>query len=103
MTSVLELSARAALCRQLARREPDSKDLWLAEAERWSHLEPESGAATATRHHQPAGTWCWIVIPKYKPPDVGRTGVRFEFCSATGRDELEELLSGLSAEADNPH
>jgi hypothetical protein len=38
MTSSLELSARAALCRQLARREPNSKILWLAEAERWSRL-----------------------------------------------------------------
>ena len=38
MTSFLEFSARAALCRQLARREPNSKDVWLAEAERWSRL-----------------------------------------------------------------
>jgi hypothetical protein len=38
MTSSLEFNARAALCRQLARREPNSKILWLAEAERWSRL-----------------------------------------------------------------
>ncbi len=38
MTGSLEFSARAALCRQLARREPKSKILWLAEAERWSSL-----------------------------------------------------------------
>jgi hypothetical protein len=38
MTGSLEFSARAALCRQLARREPKSKILWLAEAERWSRL-----------------------------------------------------------------
>ena len=38
MTSHLELSSRAALCRQLARREPNSRAYWLAEAENWSRL-----------------------------------------------------------------
>jgi len=38
MTGPLEFSARAALCRQLAMREPNSEILWLAEAERWSRL-----------------------------------------------------------------
>ena len=38
MTSFSEFSARATLCRQLAECEPDSKNLWLAEAERWSRL-----------------------------------------------------------------
>jgi hypothetical protein len=41
MTSHLELSSRAALCRQLARREPDSKIYWLAEAEYWLRLSHE--------------------------------------------------------------
>jgi hypothetical protein len=41
MTSQLELSSRAALCRQLARREPESKIYWLAEAENWSRLSRE--------------------------------------------------------------
>ena len=41
MTSHLELSSRAALCRQLARREPDSKIYWLAEAENWLRLSRE--------------------------------------------------------------
>ena len=41
MTSHLELSSRAALCRQLARREPNSKIYWLAEAENWSRLSRE--------------------------------------------------------------
>lgn len=36
-----ELSSRAALCRQLARREPNSKIYWLAEAENWSRLSRE--------------------------------------------------------------
>jgi hypothetical protein len=38
MASRLELSWRAALCRQLARREPHSKVYWLAEAESWLRL-----------------------------------------------------------------
>jgi hypothetical protein len=41
MTSHLELWSRAALCRQLARREPGSKVYWLAEAENWSRLSRE--------------------------------------------------------------
>ena len=43
MTSHLELSLRAALCRQFARREPNSKTYWLAEAEDWLRLSREPG------------------------------------------------------------
>jgi hypothetical protein len=52
MTSHLELWSRAALCRQLARREPKSKIYWLAEAENWSRLscEPIHLDRTGTRH-----------------------------------------------------
>jgi hypothetical protein len=38
MTSRLELNSRAALCRQLAKREPATRILWMAEAENWSLL-----------------------------------------------------------------
>ena len=38
MINQLELNSRAALCRQLARREPNSKVYWLAEAEHWLSL-----------------------------------------------------------------
>jgi hypothetical protein len=48
MTGLLEFGARAALCRQLARREPDSEILWLAEAERWSRLTVTPGVAAKT-------------------------------------------------------
>ena len=54
MTSPLEFSARAALCRQLARREPDSKVLWLAEAERWSRLTWASRGVVATSEYPDA-------------------------------------------------
>ena len=101
MTSALELSARAALCRQLAKREPDSKNLWLAEAERWSHLAPERCAVG--RHRQPVEAWCWHVIPRRRPPDAEMAAVRFEFRNAAGGDGLDELLAGMSAEAGQPH
>ena len=42
MANQLELSSRAALCRQLAQREPKSKVYWLAEAESWSRLSRET-------------------------------------------------------------
>ena len=38
MITQTELSSRAALCRQLAQREPNSRVYWLAEAEHWSRL-----------------------------------------------------------------
>ena len=41
MASQLELSARAALCKQLAKREPENRVLWMAEAENWSRLSNE--------------------------------------------------------------
>jgi hypothetical protein len=43
MTSLLEFNARAALCRHFARLEPDSRYIWLAEAERWARLTKENG------------------------------------------------------------
>jgi hypothetical protein len=54
MASQLELSARAALCRELAKCEPTNRVLWMAEAENWSRLanekrrgEPEQKSDTA--------------------------------------------------------
>jgi hypothetical protein len=41
MTSQLEFDSRAALCRQLAKREPVHQALWLAEAESWSRRSRE--------------------------------------------------------------
>jgi hypothetical protein len=45
MTSLLEFNARAALCRRLAKLEPDCRNIWLAEAERWSRLTQKPDAA----------------------------------------------------------
>jgi hypothetical protein len=52
MTSHLELSARAALCRQFARREPNSKVYWRAEAENWLRLsrQPVHPVRTSDRN-----------------------------------------------------
>lgn len=101
MTSHLELSARAALCRQLARREPDSKNLWLAEAERWSHLTPALGAVL-TRHDEDAEAWCWKAIGKRKPLGAKTSEMQFELHraeQAAGGDAFEALLNGLPLEA----
>ena len=57
MTGPLEFSARAALCRQLARREPKSRILWLAEAERWSRLTVAARAAVATSEYRNTDSW----------------------------------------------
>jgi len=38
MISQVELKSRAALCRQLAEREPANGVLWMAEAASWSRL-----------------------------------------------------------------
>ena len=38
MITQTEMSSRAALCRQLAQREPSSKTYWLAEADHWLRL-----------------------------------------------------------------
>ena len=57
MTGPLEFSARAALCRQLARREPKSRILWLAEAERWSRLTLPPHATVVTSEHRNTDGW----------------------------------------------
>jgi hypothetical protein len=99
MTSHLEFSARAALCRHLAGREPDSKDLWLAEAERWSRLTQQADV-TAAAQREPA--WCWNAMTRRRSPDVEMTERRCEFRTAGGHDVFAELLSGVSAEAGQP-
>ena len=50
MASQLELSSRAALCRELAQREPESRVYWLAEAERWSRLSRQTMSVERTGH-----------------------------------------------------
>jgi len=75
MTSSLEFSARAALCRKLATREPNSKNLWLAEAERWSRL---TVAPRVT-----------VMTPVYRKADI--------------RDPLEAFLGDISPAAAKPN
>jgi len=41
MTDQSELNSRAALCRELAQREPANRTFWIAEAENWSRLSKE--------------------------------------------------------------
>lgn len=46
MTSRSECAARAELCDRLAKLEPSSRRVWLAEAKRWSQLAREAVAVT---------------------------------------------------------
>ena len=41
MAGQLEFNLRAMLCRQLAKREPENRILWMAEAESWSRLSKD--------------------------------------------------------------
>jgi hypothetical protein len=52
VTNQSELNLRAALCRQLAKREPANRALWMAEAENWVCLSDQKlrGEAMAFRH-----------------------------------------------------
>jgi hypothetical protein len=102
MRSLLEFSARAALCRQLANVEPDSKNLWLAEADRWSRLKEPDVEADGD-HDEPAETWCWKVIRRHKPIDVKMAEVPSKFSNVAGRDSFAELLSVLSRENGEAH
>ena len=47
MTDQLEFNLRAMLCRQLARREPENRILWMAEAENWSRLSKKTSRGRA--------------------------------------------------------
>jgi hypothetical protein len=46
MISQLELRSRAALCKQLAEREPANRVFWMAEAENWLRLVKKDSAAS---------------------------------------------------------
>jgi hypothetical protein len=89
MTGLLEFNARAALCRQLAKVEPDSKSLWLAEAEKWSRQKPGVEAPGA----ESAGTWCWEVTPKRKHRAVNAAEVQLGVVAKPAdKDTFEEFL-----------
>ena len=51
MPSRYELRSRAALCTQLAKREPANRIFWMAEAENWSRLSDQSFAASRSELH----------------------------------------------------
>jgi len=76
MTSHLEMSSRAALCRRLAAREPSSKVYWLAEAESWSRLSREPGHTIVTEGTALAGHRGCAAPYRYDGP--GAKGDAFE-------------------------
>jgi hypothetical protein len=54
MTSQLELDLRAALCRQLAKREPANRAIWVAEAKNWLRPSKEKLRGEAEQKLVPA-------------------------------------------------
>ena len=54
MIDQMEFDLRAALCRQLAQREPANRALWMAEAENWSRLSREGSRSAAEEKTAPA-------------------------------------------------
>ena len=54
MTTRLELILRAALCRQLAKRDPVNQAIWMAEAENWLRLSKEKLQGEAEAKSVPA-------------------------------------------------
>jgi hypothetical protein len=104
MTSLPEFNARAALCRQLAELEPDSKDLWLAEAEKWSRIAREPDMAVKRNHGGTAEASNWEV-PK-RPRRSKITRVRFRLSNlaeAVGKDPFEQFSSDISAGSREPN
>ena len=91
MTGLLEFNARAELCRQLAEIEQDSRNLWLAEAERWSRQKP----GVADEALEPDRTHCWEIMPKFKHRVVNAAEVQFglpDVAKPAVRDTFEEFL-----------
>jgi len=58
MTIRLEFNLRAALCRQLAKREPANRSLWMAEAENWLRLSKKKLQGEAEAKSVPARDRC---------------------------------------------
>src|SRR5260370_20589047 len=63
MRSHFELSSRAALCRRLAKREPNNRALWMAEAESWSRLSQEPSHILVPRRGESTRSYHWRGFP----------------------------------------
>ena len=73
MTSQLELSLRAALCRQLAKREPANRTLWMAEAENWSRLSNERLPGEAGIPHSVSDVLCRVLFTMQTDAPTGKS------------------------------
>ncbi len=71
MAGHLEFSARAALCRQLAMREPNSEILWLAEAEKWSRLTLARVTVVTSEYRNTDG-WDALAFLGEMPPEAAK-------------------------------
>jgi hypothetical protein len=59
MTSLQECNARAELCRQFARLEPNSKNVWLAEADGASPMSRCRGRCDMANQPRHGGKVIW--------------------------------------------
>jgi hypothetical protein len=101
MTSHLELSSRAALCRQLAVREPNNRALWMAEAETWSRLSQEPSHTVVTRRGEPTRSCHWRDLPNRNWLCLKGTGEHLQSWKAgriAGKDPLEDFLDLMAIE-----
>jgi hypothetical protein len=96
MTSHFELSSRAALCRQLARREPNNRALWMAEAESWSRLSQEPSQILVTRRGESTRSHHWRILPSRNWLYFKGAGAHSQ--SLKAMDPLEDFLDRMAIE-----
>ena len=79
MKNVVELRARAALCRQLAVREPTNRSIWLAEAGRWSHLAQDDQFETSAFRFADetaiGSSFCWSYKAGLRAKEIAHRGI----------------------------
>ena len=101
MTSHFELSSRAALCRQLAKREPSNRALWMAEAESWSRLSQEPSHILVPRRGESTRSYHWRVLPNRNWHCLRGKGGHSQSLKegrTVGKDPLEDFLDRMAIE-----
>jgi hypothetical protein len=101
MRSHFELSSRAALCRQLAKREPNNRALWMAEAESWSRLSQEPSHILVPRRGESTRSYHWRVLPNRNWLCLRGKGGHSQSLKAdrtVGKDPLEDFLDRMAIE-----
>ena len=101
MTSPLELSSRAALCRRLATVEPGSRALWMAEAENWSRLAQQPCNTSVTRRGDSTGCCHWGILRNrnwLRLNDTGGYSQSLRQSNGAWKDPFEDFLDLMAIE-----